>query len=156
MNFSPELSVVISFLGFSWIFMRKIYPNITKALDKHIESVENEIHEAELLREEATSALKEAHSHKREMESALEEARRASISKIERLEAEHQRQLRLLQEKYESQLKSRLETELARQKDLLLGKLSDLVMEKLSEKIDETGRRMSVDVDSKDLRRLTR
>jgi F0F1-type ATP synthase membrane subunit b/b' len=156
MNFSPELSIVLSFVGFSWIFVKKIYPYITRTLDKHIESVENKIHEAELLKEEASLSLKGAYSNKLEVENALDEARLASTKKIERMQEEHRQHLAALQEKYEVQLKSQLKSELSRQKELLMERISDMVMERLSGKIGDVDRKMPTSIDVENLRRLVK
>ncbi|MDR2107506.1 MAG: hypothetical protein LBO73_03230 [Holosporaceae bacterium] len=152
MNIDPGVSIVVSFLGFAWVFMRKISPSVLKMLDGHIETVKNKISEAEILKEEATLELKEARARKNEAEKIMKEERLESEKRTERLYVEHEKYLRELREKFEAALKIRLESELARQKSQIMAKLSDEIVQKLSERIKSED--CAADFTEEDLRKL--
>jgi F0F1-type ATP synthase membrane subunit b/b' len=154
MTLDPELSVVVSFIGFSWIFVKKIYPLVTKALDAHIEAVKSKILEAESLKDEASAALEKARTEKNALKNVIEENRLISEKKIKRLRMEHEESLKLLRKHHEALLKTQLEAELAKQKDQLVKKLSILIKEKLLEKVVSADYRSSVSVTQEDLKRL--
>jgi F0F1-type ATP synthase membrane subunit b/b' len=97
---TPGVSIVVSFLGFAYIFAKKVYPTAIKALDGHIESIKNKIKEAELLKEEATLALEEAYAKKEGIARLVEENKKASEERIERLRLENERYLKALREKF--------------------------------------------------------
>ncbi|MDR0968517.1 MAG: ATP synthase F0 subunit B [Holosporaceae bacterium] len=149
-----ELAVVVSFFMFAWIFMKKAYPAITKALDDRIESVKNKIKEAERLKEEATAALKEAKLKKEDAANIIEENKKASEEKIERLRRENELHLKFLREKFEESLKTRLEAELAKQKDALVEELSQRLIDKLSEKINASEFDSSIEIAKEDIKKL--
>ncbi|MDR2157968.1 MAG: hypothetical protein LBO02_01470 [Holosporaceae bacterium] len=154
MHIDPGISIAISFVGFSWIFMRKIYPFVANTIDKHIESVKNKINEAELLRENASLALKEAYVKKNDVVELIEKNRRESNEKIKRLRQENEDYLKTLRERFESSLKNQLEMELAKQKELLLAKLSDQLIKKLKEKIESDNCNVSNNFSKKELQKL--
>ncbi|MDR1560987.1 MAG: hypothetical protein LBS23_01380 [Holosporaceae bacterium] len=154
MNISSELSIIISFFGFCWIFMRKIYPLIAKTLDDHIESVRSKIREAELLQEEAYIAFKRANEKKSDIEGMIEENRRISIKKIKQLHEENEKYLKSLHERYEASLQARLEAELAKQKDLVIEKLSEIINERLSEEINDSSYKSYINIPKEDLKKL--
>ncbi|MDR3187355.1 MAG: hypothetical protein LBT63_02950 [Holosporaceae bacterium] len=154
MTLDPELSVIASFIGFSWIFAKKVYPLVTKALDAHIEAVKREILEAETLKNEASVALEKARAEKNALEDVIEENRRISEKKIKRLQAEQEESLKLLRERHEALLKTQLEAELAKQKDQLIKKLSILIRERLLEKVSAANYRSSTSIAEEDLKKL--
>ncbi len=135
MSIEPELSIVVSFLCFAWIFAKKVYPAVVKQLDDHIDSVKAKIHEAERLKDEANSALKNAYVKKRDIETIIQENQKKSEEKIARLREENEILLQTLRKRYEDTLKSQLEADFMKQKNELIKRLSDLLIEKLTEKI---------------------
>ncbi|MDR0632429.1 MAG: hypothetical protein LBF54_04320 [Holosporaceae bacterium] len=156
MLIDPNISIVVSFLGFVWIFAKKIYPQVTKTLDDHIESVKNKIYEAEILKDEASLSLKKAHGKKNDTAEIIRKNREASREKIRRLRLENEQYLKSLREKLETSMKIQLETELARQKDLLMEKLSEKIIEKLSEQLSSNDCEVSINFTKEDLQKLTK
>lgn len=135
MNIDPSVSIVISFLGFALIFAKKVYPMIIKKLDDHIDSVKQKIAEAEKLKDEARTALKNAYIRKDDIEKIVEENRKKSEERIENLRRENDALLQTLKQRYEDSLKTQLEAAFLKQKNILIDKLSDLLIEKLTEKM---------------------
>jgi F0F1-type ATP synthase membrane subunit b/b' len=154
MTVDPGVSIVISFLGFVWLFMKKIYPSMVKMLDGHIEAVKNKIREAETLKEEAVSALEEARTKKNDIDEIIEKKRLESEENIKRLYEENAKHLEALREKFEASLKSRLEAELAKQKARLMAQLSDEIIQKLSEHIKSGEYDIDCEVTKENLRKL--
>ncbi|MDR1375287.1 MAG: hypothetical protein LBJ45_00530 [Holosporaceae bacterium] len=154
MKLDPELSVILSFMGFFWIFVKKIYPLLTKALDARIEEVKNKILEAESLKNEAFIALEEARAEKNVLENAIEENRLISEKKIKRLREEHEESLKSLRERHEILLKTQLKAELAKQNDQLIKKLSDLIGKKLLERVSNADYQSSMPITKEDLKKL--
>ncbi|MDR2067547.1 MAG: hypothetical protein LBP41_00985 [Holosporaceae bacterium] len=154
MKLDAELSIIASFIGFCWIFAKKVYPLLTKTLDAHIEAVKSKISEAELLKNEASAALEKARAEKSILESVIEENRLTSGKKIKQLREEHEKSLRLLRERHEILLKAKLEAELAKQKDELIKKLSLLIREKLLERIGDADYAPSMAIIKEDLKKL--
>jgi F0F1-type ATP synthase membrane subunit b/b' len=154
MSLDPGISIVVSFIGFFWIFIKKIYPLATKTIDEHIELVKNQISEAESLKNNASLALKEAYARKNEAVELIEKNRRESNEKIKRLRQENEEYLKTLRERFESSLKNQLEAELARQKELLMEKLSDQLIKKLKEKVESDDCDVSSVFSREDLKKL--
>ena len=154
MNIDAGLSIVVSFIGFSWIFAKKIYPILTKKLDDHIESVKNKIQEAEDLKNEAYASLKSAYVQKDDTEELIKMNRLKSEEKIKRLQEENEKLLKMLRERHEASLKVQLEAEFAKQKSHLIEKLSDLVIKKLSEKVSDVDCKTITNIDKNDLNKL--
>ena len=117
MSIDPSVSIVISFLGFCWIFAKKVYPMLTQKLDEHIEAVKQQIAEAEKLREDAAAALKKAQEKEEEIEKIITANRLKSEEKIIRLREENERLLKILRERHEISLKTQLEAEVVKQKN---------------------------------------
>jgi F0F1-type ATP synthase membrane subunit b/b' len=154
MTIDPGISILISFIGFVYIFMKKVYPLLTSALDEHIESVKGKIKEAELLKEEALLMLKNANVKKQDIAKIIRENKEASDERIARLRKENEDYLRDLREKFEILLKNQLEAELSKQKDLLIGRLSEQIIAKLSEKAAAAESDIQIDFSNEDLKKL--
>jgi F0F1-type ATP synthase membrane subunit b/b' len=154
MTIDPGLSLVISFLGFAWIFIKKIYPLAVKILDEHIEAVKEKIAEAEREREAASLFLKEARVKKGDVAELIENNKKASWARVEKLRQEHEEHLKILFERLESSLKAQLEAEMVKQKDLLLEKISDEIIKKVTERINAAPHDVHSDFLKEDLRKL--
>ncbi|MCR5224853.1 MAG: ATP synthase F0 subunit B [Alphaproteobacteria bacterium] len=154
MNIDAGLSIVVSFLCFAWIFAKKVYPLLTKALDEHIDSVKKQILDAEKMKEEASRALKIAYVKRQEVAGAIEENRKLSEARIAQLKKENKEYIEQLRARYESSLKASLEAEFAKQKGELLDKLADLVIQKLSEQVKQADCKVSTIVTEDDLKKL--
>ncbi|MDR1334635.1 MAG: hypothetical protein LBJ71_05445, partial [Holosporaceae bacterium] len=72
---SAEISIAISFVGFIYVFRTRIYPVVARALDEHIQSVQNKISEAESLKDESSLALKKAHTNKNSTAELIEKSK---------------------------------------------------------------------------------
>ncbi|MDR2794292.1 MAG: hypothetical protein LBB12_00765 [Holosporaceae bacterium] len=151
---TPELTILISFLGFAWIFWKKIYPLLAKKLDEHIETVKKKIADAEVLRDEAYAALKQAQLKKTETEAEIEAHKLKTEQKIKSLYEENARLMRNTVERYEASVKTQLEAEIAKQKNQLIEKLSDILIEKLVEKINSGDCSLDINLKKKDLKKL--
>jgi F0F1-type ATP synthase membrane subunit b/b' len=154
MSIDPSVSIVISFLGFCWIFAKKVYPMLTQKLDEHIEAVKQQIAEAEKLREDAAAALKKAQEKEGEIEKIIIANRLKSEEKIRRLHDENERLLKILRERHEISLKTQLEAEVVKQKNQLIDRLADLILKRISEKIEETDYKFSISLKKEDLNKL--
>lgn len=154
MSIDPSVSIVISFLGFCWIFAKKVYPMVTQKLDEHIEAVKQQIAEAEKLREDAAAALKKAQEKEGEIEKIIIANRLKSEEKIIRLHDENERLLKILRERHEISLKTQLEAEVVKQKNQLIDRLADLILKRISEKIEETDYKFSISLKKEDLNKL--
>ncbi len=154
MSIDPGLSIVVSFIGFSWLFVKKIYPILTKKLDDHIESVKNKIQEAENLKNEAYTSLKSAYVQKDDTEEVIRTNRLKSEEKIKRLQRENEKLLQALRERHEASLKLQLEAELAKQKSRLIERLSDLIIEKLSDRVTDADCKVLTNIDKNELSKL--
>ncbi len=154
MSIDAGFSIVISFLCFAWIFAKKVYPLLTKALDDHIDAVKQKILDAERAKEDASRALKVAYVKNQEVADVVEENRRQSEERIKHLKEENEKYIAELRARYEASLKARLEAEFTKQKSALLEQLADLVVEKLSEKVQGSNCKVSTTVTKKDLQKL--
>jgi F0F1-type ATP synthase membrane subunit b/b' len=151
---SADVSVIISFVGFVWIFKEKIYPLLLQTLDEHIGSVQDKIDGVESLKSESSVALKKARLTKGSIAGVIHESRIASGAKIKRLRDENEEYLRTLKVRFEASLKTQLEAELAKQRDLLIERLADQIVEKLSEQVKSSRCEVSVNFAEEDLRKL--
>jgi F0F1-type ATP synthase membrane subunit b/b' len=151
---TPGVSIVLSFVGFVWIFMKKARKFMIEALDEHINLVKNKINNAELLEKEASLALKEAYVKKNEIIELIEKSRRESEEKIRQLHLENEQYISTLREKFDTSLKNQMEAELAKQKKLLLSQLSDQITKKLTEQINSANCNVSIDFTKDDLQKL--
>ena len=150
--FIAELSVLISFLCFLFLFAKKIYPVITGGLDSYIEKVREQINSAEKLREESEESLKKANEISENAQKELENYKKLSQEKILRLEEENKIYLEELRKKSEASMNVQLQSELSRQKKILTDKLADLICEKLSEKMKNLNE--NVEFSKEDLKKL--
>lgn len=153
-SIDPSISIVISFLGFCWIFAKKLYPLVTKKLDEHIETVKKEIENAERLKDEATLSLKAAREKEHEIDKIIEENRLKSEEKIKKLKEENKKLLQMLRERHEISLKTQLEAEFVKQKNQLIDRLSTLILEKIYEKIEGTDYKFVTTLKKEDLSKL--
>lgn len=153
-NIDPSISIVISFLGFCWIFAKKVYPLVTRKLDEHIEAVKQEIARAEQLRDEATYSLKAAREKEHEIEEIIAANRLRSEEKIKKLKEENKKLLKMLRERYEISLKTQLEAEFVKQRNQLIDRLSDLIIEKIHEKVNEADYKFTTTLKKEDLSKL--
>ena len=154
MNIDPSISIVISFLGFAWIFVKKVYPMIIKKLDDHIDSVKQKIAEAEKLKDEARTALKNAYIRKDDIEKIVEENRKKSEERIENLRRENEALLQTLKQRYEDSLKTQLEAAFLKQKNILIDKLSDLLIDKLTKKMKNSKIESDIVITKDELQKL--
>jgi F0F1-type ATP synthase membrane subunit b/b' len=152
----PNVSIVISFVGFVGIFAIKVYPMLTQALDEHIQSVKKRIKEVELLKDDSCVALKKAHANKNDIAEVICRNKEASEAKIERMKFENEEYLKILRKRFEASLETQLEAEAAKQKDLLIEKLTDRIVKRVSERINSAGCEIAVDFAKKDLQKLIR
>ena len=136
MNIDAGFSIVISFVSFGVIFIKKVYPVITKKLDAHITDVKSKINEAESMRNEAALILKKAYEKKDSINKIIEENQKISQKRFEKLQIENEIYIKQLQERYKASMQNQLDAELAKQKKQLIDKLSDLFFEKLSNEVN--------------------
>lgn len=150
--FIAELSILISFLCFLVIFIKKIYPVITGGLDSYIEKVKEQISSAEKLREDSEIALKKANQVSENTQREIEDYKKMSQAKLAQMEEDNRVYLENLRKKSEVLMNSRLQAELAKQKKILTDKLADLICERLSEKMKK--QKGKVDFSKEDLKKL--
>ncbi|MDR0555424.1 MAG: hypothetical protein LBG20_00190 [Holosporaceae bacterium] len=155
MQMDPGVSIVISFLGFSWLFWKRIYPQTTRMLDDHIEEVKNRINEAEWQSRAAQSILKKAQEKQKEMEESIDSCRKISQEKMKIMRRENDNYVMERREKVKLSLKNQLEAELEQQKEILLEQLSNQLIQKLSERIIQDSYVVLVDFSREDLQKLT-
>jgi F0F1-type ATP synthase membrane subunit b/b' len=148
-----ELSILISFLCFLAIVIKKVWPVLMSGLDSHIENVRNQINSAEKLREESAAALIRADKISSNIQSEIEKYKKKSEERISQLEEENRRYIQALKEKAAQSLEAQMNAELSKQKEMLVDKLADLIAEKLSEKSKDLSR--DVSFSEEDLRKLT-
>lgn len=154
MSIEPEISIVISFLFFCWLFAVKIYPFITKGLDEHIDFVKKQIAEAEQMRKKAEVALQEANARKKEIDELIVANKLKSEEKIKKLQRENDALIKMLRERHEASLKSQLEAEVIKQRNLLIDRLSDLIMQKISENFKGEEYKFTTSLKKNDLKKL--
>lgn len=154
MNIDPNISVVISFIGFSFIFAKKVYPFLTNVLDKHIENVKNKIKEAETLKEAASLSLTRAYTKKDDIDLLIEKNKLLVEARIERLKQEHEQYIRDMRDRYATSLKNQLETELEKQKKQLIEKISNMITEKLLSTINEKNLHLDFEISPDDLQKI--
>lgn len=156
-NFSAmtiaELSVLGSFLIFSGLCIKKVWPLLAQSLDDHIEKVKNQINSAEKLREESAAALTRANLSSANIQSEVENYKKRSEERIAQLEKENLLYLQALREKATLSLNAQLSAELSKRKEILVNRLADLIIEKLSDKMG--GCSDEVSFSKEDLKRLT-
>jgi len=148
-----ELSVLISFLCFLAIIIKKVWPLIINSLDSHIEKVKTEISSAEDLREKSAAALARASQIGSKVQSEVEDYKKKSEERIAQLKEENDRYLQALKEKSEKSLNAQLNAELSKQKEQLLNRLADLMVDKLSEKV--RNQIFEIKFSQEDLKKLT-
>jgi F0F1-type ATP synthase membrane subunit b/b' len=154
MSISVEMTVVFSFIGFCFLFAKKIYPLITKGLDAHIDSVKNQIKEAEDLKAKASEALQLAYSRKDETIKIIQENERVTSEKIQRMYEENEQALNALRTRQEIALENQLKAEFQKQKEKLIDRIADLVVNKLTEKIESRECKIPTNFTKEDLRKL--
>jgi F0F1-type ATP synthase membrane subunit b/b' len=133
MYITPEFSIVLSFFGFVYIFIRKVYPIVIEKIDEYIESIKLKIQQAETEKDNAYLFLKQAYVKKDDTEEIIKLNRAKSEEKIKHLKTENEKLLDSLNERYEASIKMQLEAEYVKQKNQLIERMSDVVIEKLSE-----------------------
>lgn len=153
MSIDPGVSIVISFLGFGWIFMKKIYPVIVRNLDEHIESVKRKIADAEKVQMDAVAALEKSKEKRKELVKIIAANQLESEKKIKKLQKENEHLLEILRERHTNSLKSQLEAEFIKRRELLLDRLSELIVKRVSEKI-EADCEFPISLDKKDLNKF--
>jgi len=129
-----ELSILISFLCFLVIVIKKVWPVLMSSLDSHIENVKNQINSAEKLREESAAALVRADKISSNIQNEVEEYKKKSEERIAQLEEENRLYIQALRDKATQSLDTQIKAELSKQKEFLVDRLADLIAEKLSEK----------------------
>jgi len=154
MTIDPIVPILIAFFSFVYLFKVKIYPFVIAFLDDYIQSVKNKINGAEQLKENASLALKKAHTRNGEIAKEIRINQEASANKIDRLRAENEQYLKMLREKFDVSLKARLEAELAKHKDLLIEKLADQLIGKLTDRVTDSCSEVSTDYSPEDFRKL--
>ncbi len=147
-----ELSILISFLCFLAIIIKKVWPLVINSLDGHIEKVKNQIDSAERLRSESTVSLAKANQVSAGIQNEVENYKKRSEERIAQLEIENQRYIQAMKEKMAVSLNAQLSAELSKQKELLVDRLADLIAEKLSERVKEQV--CEVDFSKEDLKKL--
>lgn len=135
MQISAEFTVAISFIIFSVVFVKWVYPMLISGLDGHIDEIKNKIKEAEKLKEEANIALKDAYAKKNQTEALIAEKQKIASERIQKLYENNERYLNELRVRQEATLKNQLESEFLKHRDLLISKLADLIVEKISLKV---------------------
>ncbi len=148
-----ELSILISFLCFLAIIIKKVWPLVISSLDSHIEKVKIEISSAEDLREKSAAALARANQMSSKVQSKVEDCKKKSEEIIAQLKEENEQYLQKLREKSEKSLSAQLNAELSKQKEQLLDKLADLIVDRISEKVQ--GQVFDVNFSEEDLKKLT-
>ena len=133
-----ELSILISFLCFLAIVVKKVWPLLINSLDAYIEKVKKQIDSAEKLREDSANALAQANRISSNIQEKVEEYRKKSERRVSQLEEENRRYLQMLKEKADQSLNTQLKAELSKQKGMLVDRLADLITEKLSERVKES------------------
>ena len=154
MHLDPETSVIISFLGFSLLFAKKIYPIVLRQIDGYINSVKQRIQRLESQKDEAYSLLKMAYVKRDDVDEIIKSNRIKSEEKIKRLHIENRGYLNFLKEKHELSYKKQLDAELVKQKNLLIKRLSDSIIEKLTYEIVDNNSKFNVTVNKSDLHKL--
>ena len=135
MQISAEFTVAISFIIFSVVFVKWVYPMLISGLDGHIDEIKNKIKEAEKLKEEANIALKDAYAKTNQTEALIAEKQKIASERIQKLYENNERYLNELRVRQEATLKNQLESEFLKHRDLLISKLADLIVEKISLKV---------------------
>ena len=148
-----ELSILISFLCFLAIIIKKVWPLIINSLDSHIEKVKTQISSAEEQREKSAAALARASQIGSKVQSEVEDYKKKSEERIAQLKGENEQYLQKLREKSEKSLNAQLNAELSKQKDQLLDRLAALIIDRLSEKVK--GQVFDVNFSQEDLKKLT-
>ncbi|MDR3155705.1 MAG: hypothetical protein LBT90_01200 [Holosporaceae bacterium] len=154
MFLTPDFSIVLSFFGFMYIFIKKIYPIVIAKIDEYIESVKLKIQHAETRKDNAYLFLKQAYVQKDDTEEIIRLTRLKSKEKIMRMKVENEKLLDSLHERYEASIKVQLEAELMKQKNQLVERISDVVIEKLSKIIVDAHCEVVTTVKKEDLRKL--
>lgn len=154
MSISLEATVVVSFLGFCWIFVKKIYPLVISELDAHIEAIRAEISEAEKLKNQATEALQEAYTHKNDTAVLIKNSRLAADEKIKGMYEENEQALRELRQKQEAALEAQLKAEFIKQESFLMNKIADLIVDKVVQRIQDGQCKIPTNFSKEDLQKL--
>lgn len=147
-----ELSILISFAIFLFLFLEKVCPLVLKGVDAYILEVKNKIQDAEKSKLDSEAALKQANLASAEIKNQIEEYKTRSQERIVELEEKNRAYLEELRAKAELSLKMQLESELNKQKEILLDKLAVMITEKLSEKVQSQTNKM--EFSSEDLKKL--
>ncbi|MDR2267832.1 MAG: hypothetical protein LBD81_00075 [Holosporaceae bacterium] len=150
----PEFTIVLSFIGFCWIFAKKIYPPLIGYLDDYIEEVKKQISDAKIYKDEASVALKRARVKETEVQTALAELRLKNEKKLNVLRKENEKMLQNMRKKYESSVASRLNAELAMQKNSLIEKVTDALVKKLKQEARSRTHHIEANIKKEDLEKL--
>lgn len=154
MSIDPGFSIVISFVGFSWIFAKKIYPILIKQLDNYINSVKFKIQKSEDMQKDAYASLKSAYINKDNIEEIIKLNQEKSKKRIAILKEENTKYLKALRMRHEASLKAQLEAEARKQKNLLIEKLSDEIIQELVKNISTGKSKFVVSLDKSELYKL--
>lgn len=153
MAISAEVTVVISFVVFCWLYAKKIYPLVTRGLDGHIDEIRNRIDEAERLKKQALEDLRQAYIRKDESEKFVIRSRHENEEKIRKLYADNEVILQELAKKQEAALNARLNAEFMKQKEGLFERVADLICDEVKDRIRSRGA-PTVAFSKEDLKRL--
>ncbi|MDR2723957.1 MAG: hypothetical protein LBB25_01975 [Holosporaceae bacterium] len=154
MTIDPGFSLVISFMGFVWFFVKKVYPLVAKMLDEHIGAVSKRISQAEEEKENAALMRQEACEKEKGIAIVIENNKKTSREKLEKLLKENEEYLKVLFKRFEVSLKAQLEAEMVKQKDMLLEKMSDEIIKKITQQIKTAKCDVLMDLKKEDLQKL--
>lgn len=153
MAISAEVTVVVSFAGFCWLFAKKIYPLVIRGLDGHIDEIKSRIDEAERLKKQASEDLRQAYIRKDESEKFVIRSRHENEEKIRKLYADNEVILQELAKKQEAALNARLNAEFMKQKEGLFEKVADLICKGVKRRV-QSGETPIAAFSKEDLKKL--
>jgi F0F1-type ATP synthase membrane subunit b/b' len=154
MNIDPSVSIVISFAGFAYVFMKKICPLTIKSLDDYIDSVKNKFLGAEQQWTDASQQMNDAILKKDNITAVIENDNNASRIRIEKFREDNEAHLQILAGRLEASMKAQLEAESQRLRDALLTKISDEISARIATLAESGGCTMASEYAPDDLKKL--
>ena len=154
MSIDPEISLVISFVGFAYVFISKIRPLMVKSLEDHINSVKEKVNEAKQRREEASLHFESALQKKNAVAEIVKNDIIASRKRIEKFQKENTNNLQILSSRLEASMKAKLDAERLKHKSALLERISDEITARIATMANSGECLTSSEYTQEDLRKL--
>jgi F0F1-type ATP synthase membrane subunit b/b' len=154
MSIDSGFSIVISFIGFVYVFIKKVRPSAVKTLDDRIDFVKKTFSDAEQLRDRNGLQLDNAVRLKSEIALQINQSQQASRGRIEKYSRDSAAALAASAARLEASTKAQLEAEEIKHQEILLDRISSEIVSRIAAMAKEGTCDTSLKLSAKDLEKL--